>query len=430
MNVPSSYFRYPFNPYATTGQPLLQGPMGPLSSYTSPSNWSSRQGSVAATGYYGSVSHPFQQIPATMPPSTDQTAPDHIPIRFNEDSYRPYSTKNPQSDSRISKRYFSSHELVRERNSSHNFKKQRPNCQATQVKDPVERPKSTPHSSTKSHTQSPSKARLPPTPGTSKSSPSKAPDANVSTANKSSTTFCDLCRVQCSGKESYLQHLAGARHRKTISTSNSNESASAGDLLIAESSGNDASIVNPVEQDVTKSQSLNCDLCRVTCSGMESYQQHLAGARHSKAIKASKIVEAGPITTSENPSAASSCINESPIDLTVNSVEQLKKKEIITYDCKLCRIKCSSKEALESHLVGAKHRKTEQNLSHSSSHGQGAKFNCDICSISCSGPQSYKEHLIGSKHAKAARLAGGISQEIPCDTPLPVRYKPIEPTCL
>lgn len=102
-----------------------------------------------------------------------------------------------------------------------------------------------------------------------------------------STLYCELCRIKCSGKDAYEQHLAGARHKKA----EQNESLTS--------------------QNSSFATGLKCDLCNIVCSGPDAYNAHIVGSKHSKAIKVAKsmgkeIPAAEPINISKKPAEINS----------------------------------------------------------------------------------------------------------------------------
>lgn len=394
------------------------------------------------TQYYGSVPHQFSNEPSPVhynnhPPVV---APNYIPVSFNEDSYRPTQAHVSQRDPRSgTKRYFSQVENHEPQDFSRHPKRANSsnrNFYAETLK---------PLASTSNPTSTSTSASTSTSKSTSTASKSSAPSSvgtpKATTANNDPATFyCEICRVKCTGKESYDQHLAGARHRRAeqaepaaVSKPLTIEPADLSRAISSAREASNAQTVTPEKAAVSKqSSSFYCDVCRVKCSGKEAYEQHLAGARHFKAVQVAAQREAETKVSTPPPTAddrnANTSAFESPKALTIDCPKESPTKESSTFDCALCRCRCTGKEAYDQHLTGARHRKAEANKSTSDSVSSNTSilFKCDLCNVICSGPESFKAHLDGSKHARVARLAKEMKKEIPCDTSSALSVKPIQ----
>ncbi|XP_077603405.1 zinc finger RNA-binding protein 2 [Crocuta crocuta] len=98
--------------------------------------------------------------------------------------------------------------------------------------------------------------------------------------------YCDVCRISCPGRQTYLEHLEGQKHRKKQAAQNM--------CTWPDSSGSGAQTL------------LRCGLCAVSCTGADAYAAHLRGAKHRKVFRLhSKLGK--PIPAIE-PVPGSSCL--------------------------------------------------------------------------------------------------------------------------
>ncbi|KAJ1406273.1 Zinc finger C2H2-type [Sesbania bispinosa] len=113
--------------------------------------------------------------------------------------------------------------------------------------------------------------------------------------------------------------------------------------------------------------SLNCEICQVSCSSPFNLKQHLIGSNHQK-----KLSEK---TGSEGRS---------------NQRQW----------CELCKVSCMSEDLLKLHFQGHRHKVNLQNLE-ISKHGGEAPYKqkwCELCKLWCINEFSFKQHLEGKKH--------------------------------
>ncbi|XP_029771986.1 zinc finger RNA-binding protein 2 isoform X2 [Suricata suricatta] len=86
-----------------------------------------------------------------------------------------------------------------------------------------------------------------------------------SLAGKPPLHYCDLCKISCPGRQTYLEHLEGQKHRKKQA---------------AQKTG-----TRPDGSAHRAQSQLRCGLCAVACTGAAAYAAHLRGAKHQKAFK-------------------------------------------------------------------------------------------------------------------------------------------------
>lgn len=164
--------------------------------------------------------------------------------------------------------------------------------------------------------------------------------------------FCEVCKVQCSGRLNYKQHIKGRKHRSTIQ-----------ELKFG--------IKDRGEDSAVGSQRARkwCSLCRVWCMNDDNMKMHLTGQKHKAEEDRLMLAQTGGI------------------------IENQKY-------CDLCGIGCADDRAFQKHFYGKRH-KTEQRLRECRRKtGQNSKQrHCELCNISCPDERSLQSHLEGTKHA-------------------------------
>ncbi|KAK0428457.1 hypothetical protein QR680_010819 [Steinernema hermaphroditum] len=86
----------------------------------------------------------------------------------------------------------------------------------------------------------------------------------------------------------------------------------------------------PQPRSVPTPQQLFCEICKITCAGQQTFQEHLKGKQHKKKLEAAQ-------NQGETPSLA---------------------KNKSTYRCDVCDCPCTGKDTYEIHIKGARHQKT------------------------------------------------------------------------
>jgi len=117
--------------------------------------------------------------------------------------------------------------------------------------------------------------------------------------------FCKTCEVHCPGKDQWESHLRGKKH---ISK-----------MRWVASVGPDVVFGPTMTVTAAGKEQFHCTSCKITCSGRETWQLHLAGKKHQKKV---------------NPK---------------ESAPQFK------YRCEICNVACTGEHQMELHLAGRKH---------------------------------------------------------------------------
>ncbi|KAJ0754957.1 putative transcription factor C2H2 family [Helianthus annuus] len=98
-----------------------------------------------------------------------------------------------------------------------------------------------------------------------------------------------------------------------------------------------------------------CDICKVSCSGNNSFDKHIVGIQHQKNLKISEKTPTPPLTTIVTP------MDTTPI---TKIMEESKKSVIVNAKntwCEICKVSCPTNE-YNRHASGKKHVKNLQKL--------------------------------------------------------------------
>ncbi|KAK9080409.1 hypothetical protein SSX86_000167 [Deinandra increscens subsp. villosa] len=224
--------------------------------------------------------------------------------------------------------------------------------------------------------------------------------------------YCDICKVICNNQEGFQKHVASKKHSaKSI-------------IQLASTNAVFDGTSDSIGGSQKKPDPFQCGLCKITCTGNEHLQMHIAGKKHLK-----KLQELGltpdlpltPIASQDTPPTKPMVNPESNEGKPVNLQEA---KPV----CELCGISCDTNEMLEIHKAGKKHLKklkesgqvpnlpvtsiasedtspTKPVVNPESNEGKtvnlhDAKPVCELCGISCDTNEMLKVHITGRKHRK------------------------------
>ncbi|KAL5011182.1 hypothetical protein ScPMuIL_011739, partial [Solemya velum] len=76
--------------------------------------------------------------------------------------------------------------------------------------------------------------------------------------------YCDVCKISCTGPQTYKEHLDGQKHKKKEAALQTR--------------------TNPQPTGCGPNQLL-CELCDVTCTSTDAYTAHIQGSKHQKVLK-------------------------------------------------------------------------------------------------------------------------------------------------
>lgn len=285
---------------------------------------------------------------------------------------------------------------------------------------------------------------------------------------------CELCKIECTHIQLYEKHLSGKMHTKNLQkiyTSGTTKSSvvQASNSVINKCSSGEHSTpggqgIVPADLETKKQKLLEagtavqslkmCTVCNVACNGEIAFADHLAGKKHMAQVRA-LCSTANPITVS--------AINPEP-----NSQEKIAKKRkndgSATVWCEVCKISCTSRDGLNVHRRGKKHKKNLEKLQNSVKDTNAPALNaapppsknpptraqenaesqkvkkkgvrskettedvetkkrkvlecgaaadavrtCAICNVVCNSDTVYKSHLAGQKHATMVKQAEAVN---------------------
>ncbi|CAH1428303.1 unnamed protein product [Lactuca virosa] len=180
-------------------------------------------------------------------------------------------------------------------------------------------------------------------------------------------------------------------------------------------------------------QSMQCEVCNVTCDTKDVLEKHKQGKKHLKnmqklAISSVISPKMPPPTPTPTPTASETSVGE----LENNKHKLLQNGASVDklLYCETCNAVCNNQNAFQAHLAGKKHSaKAMMQLvvtngvvnTTSESDPKGptpepeAQTNnnpnpiqCQLCKISCSSIEVFNTHMSGKKHLKKLKESGQI----------------------
>ncbi|KAJ4961723.1 hypothetical protein NE237_021633 [Protea cynaroides] len=211
--------------------------------------------------------------------------------------------------------------------------------------------------------------------------------------NVMQTVRCEICKIECNNKDVYAQHILGKKHKRNLkeqeesridsnalttttlwsnpgTTEIGNLSGGVGNAVGGKMiMGNRASAFGEgleskrrklVEGVAAFDSTMVCTICNIECNSQVVFNSHLAGKRH--AIQASLRSNGMQPLVAANPNSLGW---SKPI---VNGTwrKHAKKTKIVqSVWCGICKIDCNSKDVLDKHKLGKKHKKNLEKLEES-----------------------------------------------------------------
>lgn len=228
------------------------------------------------------------------------------------------------------------------------------------------------------------------------------------------TGRCYICKVDFTSRQHKDQHVSGKNHRKVqrslgVISSFESRFESADNFLVCkvcsctftclESKQQHLESVKH-KQNVEKLQgcpnieTYYCDVCKVPCSSLGNYEQHLAGAQHRKM----------------SGTSLSAPLSGQGIDQTQ------------WYPCEVCKCSLNSYEQLQIHERSPAHMKKLEKLQSSGLCGvpfdRTVWFSCELCGCQLNSREQLQIHERSPKHLAKVMKPGGV-QTSPTNTQLP-----------
>jgi len=107
---------------------------------------------------------------------------------------------------------------------------------------------------------------------------------------------------------------------------------------------------NQANRKQKQSQLQYCELCKISCAGPQTYQEHLNGQKHKKKEAAAHLN--GNCSNGNATGNSSVGSSQGP---QLNSISSPRAQAGLW--CELCSIMCTGTDAYAAHLRGAKHQK-------------------------------------------------------------------------
>ncbi|KAG2679386.1 hypothetical protein I3843_11G049000 [Carya illinoinensis] len=188
---------------------------------------------------------------------------------------------------------------------------------------------------------------------------------------------CDLCKIDCSGKEAYEKHIQGKRHNRNLQVQNNptstmlpGSSVTMSDIpsqvpsIDGQTIFGASGLVDGEEVETKKRKLLAggaavdsvriCSICNIACNSQEVFNKHLAGKKHASQARLISLNGVGPYIAAIRAQDGSIWKNT------------LKKNKVVQSAwCEVCKINCNSTDIYTKHLLGKKHQKNLEKLSKS-----------------------------------------------------------------
>ncbi|XP_063587020.1 uncharacterized protein LOC134764362 [Penaeus indicus] len=207
---------------------------------------------------------------------------------------------------------------------------------------------------------------------------------------------CRLCNSSCTGEENLNQHLTGRQHLRARRNRNLGDSAAAFQTN-SPASRQTAAAFTPVQTNIQDqftydrlmaeraADSYYCNVCNISCTGKENFDQHERGKQHQKALNRRPISGGG---ISATPTL--SRVNVNPNMLVAPEVGQRPSLPVAGFGC-VPPVRTEENESKD--LVGLA---MENGYIIKTDVG----YFCLICEITCSGIVPVTDHLAGDTHQR------------------------------
>ncbi|KAL5011241.1 hypothetical protein ScPMuIL_011675 [Solemya velum] len=225
-----------------------------------------------------------------------------------------------------------------------------------------------------------------------------------STPKPAQLYYCDVCKISCTGPQTYKEHLDEQKHKKK-------EAA----LQIR---------VNPQPTGCGPNQLL-CKLCDVTFTSTDAYTAHIQGSNYQKVLELH--TKLGKSIPSTDPVVVStSTTSPSVFKIATNTVQTKPATEPLAKS--VTPVKLTYKE----HLDGQKHKKKEAALqigANPQPTGCGPnQLLCKLCDVTFTSTDAYTAHIQGSNYQKVLELHTKLGKSIPSTDPLVVSTSTTSPS--
>jgi len=169
---------------------------------------------------------------------------------------------------------------------------------------------------------------------------------------------CDLCEIQVSSEVVLQTHLAGKSHQKKLRHAETQAKIANVDAASSSHSGFTKLSAGTTTALPGSSNSLVCDVCKITTNSPQQMDLHLTGSKHKKVV-ASKTKRMGAANLS--PTLGSPLLT-SPADLPPSIILVKDAKTGAPaggYKCKSCDCVLNSDEQLREHIATERHQNME-----------------------------------------------------------------------
>ncbi|XP_022009509.1 uncharacterized protein LOC110908830 [Helianthus annuus] len=187
--------------------------------------------------------------------------------------------------------------------------------------------------------------------------------------------WCDICKVSCSGDNTFDKHIVGIQHQKNLKISEKTPTPP----LTTFVTPMDTTPITKIMEESKKSVIVNgkntwCEICKVSCPTNE-YNRHASGKKHVKNLQKLEKIQTLPSTVIQSvttplaiPNLPSAVIQS--VTTPVGETLKLTRGEVVnpndgnSISCQLCGVYGITRDVLSRHISGKRHqkklKKTEQ----------------------------------------------------------------------
>ncbi|KAM0032986.1 putative transcription factor C2H2 family [Helianthus debilis subsp. tardiflorus] len=187
--------------------------------------------------------------------------------------------------------------------------------------------------------------------------------------------WCNICKVSCSGDNSFDKHIVGIQHQKNLKISEKTPTPPLTTFVTPMDTTPITKIMDESKKSViVNSKNTWCEICKVSCPANE-YNRHALGKKHVKNLQKLEKIQTLPsmvIQSATTPLAVPnlpSAVIQS-VTTPVGETLKLTRGEVVNPNdgnytrCQLCGVNCITRDVLNRHISGKKHqkklKKTEQ----------------------------------------------------------------------
>ncbi|XP_043723779.1 uncharacterized protein LOC122670836 [Telopea speciosissima] len=213
------------------------------------------------------------------------------------------------------------------------------------------------------------------------------------------SAWCEICMIECTSKDDLYQHKLGKKHKKNIEKLEESQKKASAPAATAPAAKDP--VIGPKESLAADKgkivmQSSWCEMCKIRCTSMDDLDQHKLGKKHKKNLE--KLEESKKEAIA--PAAKAATAAKDPVIDPKESPAVDKGKTVVqSACCEICMIDCYSKDVLDQHKLGKKHKNLEKL--------EESKKEASAPAAATAAPAA-KHHVIGPKESPAVNEGSAV----------------------